>query len=91
MVEDENILTYKTVYFQSIHFKIICLLSPPSLNRAQPTDNLGCSLVRPNVTDWSTKTHNSLSGNKRIQKFCSRHLHSHKQYIYFSSNVILDL
>ena len=28
---EENILTFKTVYFQSVHFKIICLLSFPSL------------------------------------------------------------
>ena len=47
--KDENILTFKNVYFLSFHFKIICLLSPPSWTRAEPTEILGCSLVRPNV------------------------------------------
>ena len=47
--KDENILTFKTVNFLSFHFKIICLLSPPSWTRAEPTEILGCSLVRPNV------------------------------------------
>ena len=47
-VKDENILTFKTIYFQSIHFKFIFLLSPPSLTRAELTEILGCSLVRPN-------------------------------------------
>ena len=35
---DENILTFKTVYFISFNFKIICLLSLPSLTRTQPTE-----------------------------------------------------
>ena len=44
--KEENILTFKTVNFLSFHFKIICLLSPPSWTRAEI---LGCSLVQPNV------------------------------------------
>ena len=48
-VKDELILTFKTVYFQSIHFKIIFLLSPPSLTNAEPTENLGCRQVRQKV------------------------------------------
>ena len=48
-VKDENILTPKTVYFLSFQFKNICLLSPLSWTRAEPTEILGCSLVRPNI------------------------------------------
>ena len=48
-INDKNILTFKTVYLLSFHFKIICLLRPPSLTRAQPTQNFDCCLVRPNV------------------------------------------
>ena len=48
-VKDENILTFKTVYFLSFHFKIVCLLSPPSWTKAEPTEILGCGLVRPNL------------------------------------------
>ena len=47
--KDENILTFKTVNFLSFFLKIICLLSPPSWTTAEPTEILGCSLVRPNV------------------------------------------
>ena len=54
MVKEENILTFKTVYFQSIHFKIIRLQSPPSLTRAEPTEILSCSLVRTSgLNVWS--------------------------------------
>ena len=49
MCKDENILIIKTVYFQSILSKIVCLLCPPSWTRAEPTEILGCSLVRPNI------------------------------------------
>ena len=59
---DENIMHYKTVYYLSYNFKIICLLSPPS---TQPTANLACSLVRPNVKvgqDRGAKTHDRLTG-----------------------------
>ena len=44
-------MTFKTFYFKSIRIIIICLLSPPSLTRAQPTENLGCTLARPNVKE----------------------------------------
>ena len=65
-VKDENIMIFKPVYFQSIYFKTICLLCPPSLTRAQPTEKLGCSLVQSNFKvfhqperqthDWVTRS-----------------------------------
>ena len=42
-------LTVKTVYFQSTQLRVICLLSPLSLTRAKPTEDLCCSLVRLNA------------------------------------------
>ena len=46
-------------YFHSFHFKIICLLSPPSWTRAEPTEILGYSLKL--VTDRNAKTHDRLT------------------------------
>ena len=42
MINDEKILTFKTVDFQSIPFKIICLISLPSFKVSGPFVETSC-------------------------------------------------